>query len=540
MNTELLEEVLEGFEMRGYHVGLNTILSQTIHKQRKYKEQLSDDELVMLCVLILTFILESSYLEQHVTLKDIEGLLTMVWEDIYKVSLSAKASKELAEFLVVEVLQNNGTPFLFKTYDFAQKKTKELGFRLLKDVKKDINGYRQNVYVLEKQGRQLLYGTKEIQDSYGVNYEEIKLAYLIRKRRFAQANLVAIEACKLAKDLLSEMSSFIQKMRRGFYPALENEYSSVYEGAFESLREKKDFAEDLKHTINQIYDEIQRDIQNKDRLKNLDEVIAVQKTLSRLLALHQQLLTMMMNLNRTYDDAVAKFPLFQTVGLKFEEDVLNSVEENPVNIFKLYDLFRSLGKPKFSPIVNPLVFYQNQASLKQRTEVTKVVEVDLTQNEIQNEFLMAQQQRLTKQKEEMAHICRAFLKELETYHGTFELKDWIATLEACDDPLTMSWFGGETFRYVLAILFNENKVIDFPRLKEMQSKLQLVQDVVSVDLALAELIDEIPYLKRLKVTRMEQPQNPYEEFEYAYVVQTDGVFKTFVVRLNNLIVKGEE
>lgn len=539
MNKEILEEALSGFSERSYHVGLHTVLSHTIHKQRKFKDQISDDELIMLCVLILTFLLEADYSDYPVTTKEIGELLKEVFEQLYQTSLSDAAMHELTEFLMISVLQNEGNAFIFRSLDFEKGGIKEKEYRLIREEKKEVNGVLKEVYVLLNQGRQLLYGTKEIQDNYGVNYEEMRISYLISKRRFSQANVAAMEACKIAKNNISEMQQFIKKTNRGFTLALEREFNTVYDQALSSLREKKEFSEGLKAQIELIYEEIKIGESNEERLKNLEEVVAVQKTLSRLLSLHQRMLTTMLKLNKAYDEAIVNYELFEMKGLNFEKDVLKVVEDHPYAMFNTFDLFRLLGYPRLKPLVNPLVFYKEQPSLKQKTYSSKVSEVQLTREEVENSFLAEQQLKRQTQREEMKQICRALISELERNHGELELKTWIAQLEEDDSEATMSWFGKETFRYVLATLFSKDQVIDIKRLKKMRSKFQLLSDVVDFELALAELSEDLPYLEKINHLYIQQTENPKDVFEYAYQVKENDLYIPYEVALNNFIIKGE-
>ena len=539
MNKEILEETLNGFSERGYHVGLYTILSQSIHKQRRFKDDISDDELIMLCVLILTFLSEADYADYPVTQKEIEALLKEVFEKLYETSLSDEMAKELCEFLMISVLQNEGNPFSFRSLDFEKGGTKKEEYRFIKEEKKEINGVRKEVYVLLNQGRQLLYGTKEIQDSYEVNLEEMRISYLISKRRFSQANVAAMEACKIAKNNISEMQQFIKKTNRGFTLALEREFNAVYDQALSSLREKKEFSEGLKAQIELIYEEIKAGVSNEERLKNLEEVVEVQKTLSRLLSLHQRMLTTMLKLNKAYDEAIVNYELFEMKGLNFEKDVLKVVEDHPYAIFNTFDLFRTLGKPQFKPVVNPLVFYSEQHSLKGRTFSDKTPAVSLVGEAVENSFLIEQQLKRQTQREEMKQICRALLNELERTNGELELKVWIAQLEEDDSETTVSWFGKETFRYVLATLFSKDQTIDINRLKKMRSKFQLLSDVVDFELALAELSEEIPYLETINHLYIQQTENPKDVFEYAYQVKENDLYSHYEVTLNNFIIKGE-
>lgn len=539
MNQEIWNEVKQGFSTRSYHVGLHTVLSKTINKQRKYKDEISDDELIMLSVLILTFLLEADYADYPVTKTEIGQLLQSIFEQIYKTTLSEERLSELVDFFMVSVLQNDGQRFLFNSINFEKNQVEEQEFRLIEQKTKIINSEKKEVYILLNQGRQLLYATKEVQDNYGVNYEEMRISFLISKRRFSQANFAALEACKIAKNNMAEMMEFIEKTKRGYTPALEREFNTIYDHAFESLKEKKEFSEGLNRQIKMIYEEIKTGVSNEERLKNLEDVVEVQKTLTRLLSLHQQLLTTMIKLSASYDESVENYPLFEIKGLDFEKDILHTVEDSPQAIFNAIDLFRMLGKPNFQPIVNPLIFYKEQVPIAKKTTPIKTTEISLAKEEIDNSYLKEQEIKRQHQRSEMREICLALFKKLEHEGGRFELKEWIATLEESTDEQVSYWFGKETFRYVLASLFSKNQMFDLNDLKKKRKDFQLLSEVVSIESTLAEISDEVPYFEKINCLSIEKTTVPNDTFEYAYQVKEEGVYIPYEVELTNVIIKGE-
>lgn len=538
MYQEILNEVTQGFAMRSYYIGLQTVLSKAIHKQRKYKGEISDDELMMISVRILTFLLEADYLDYPVTKQDIQDLLADTFERIWGSTPSEKALLELTDFFMISVLQNEGQRFIFQTMDFETNEPKIEEYRLVEQRTKLINGEKKEVYLLLQQGRQLLYATREIQDNYGVNYEEMRIGYLISKRRFSQANLAALEACKLAKNNMSEMLAFIEKTKRGYSPALEAEFVTVYDTALDSLREKKEFSESLNHQINLIYEEIKNGSSHEERLKNLEEVVEVQKTLGRLLRLHQQLLTTMIKLNAAYDHAIEHYELLQTKGIDFEKDILELVEKQPLSIFNMMDLFQMMGSPRFNGILHPLAFYAEQASLLKKTATLKTAEVSLVKEEFDESEAKAEEEKKRQQQQEMKWICQRLFSDLERAGGELELKTWVAELEESEEEDVVQWFGKEVFRYVLATLFGKDQEINLEALKRKRKDLQLLNETICMEAALAELVEQLPYLEQINYLSVQSPASP-EVFEYAYAVKDESDYCYYEVELTNYIIKGD-
>lgn len=115
--------------------------------------------------------------ESKCTLEDIEVFLSDILPS-YQKWLTQERFRDLTRYIVKDILQNKGDGFTFGAMDYDEGKMKKQSVRLIKDM---IDDEDEICYVLEKQGFDMLFRSKEVDEELGFQMEEIRLEKLIKK-----------------------------------------------------------------------------------------------------------------------------------------------------------------------------------------------------------------------------------------------------------------------------------------------------------------------------------------------------------------------
>ena len=167
---------LDGFSKR---MELVACMASVMHRRhtREIEAWFEGSELDNILFSVLIHIMERTLTdESKCTLDDIETFLAEILP-LYQRWLTPDQLRELTRYIIKDVLQNKGEPFTFGVMDYADGKMKTQSVRLIKDL---VDEESEICYVLEKQGFDMLFRSKEVDDELGFQMEEIRLDKLIK------------------------------------------------------------------------------------------------------------------------------------------------------------------------------------------------------------------------------------------------------------------------------------------------------------------------------------------------------------------------
>ena len=195
---------LDNFASRMEHI--SEIASVLCRRNRNLAIEASfgDNELDNIIFAVPVHIIERSLTTSvRCTLEDIEDFLADFFKD-YNREISESELRELTRYIVKDILQNKGESFKFKIMDHSDFTIKSYSVRLIRDIEDDDGVI---YYVLEKQGFDMLFRTKEV-DDLGFQLEEIRLQKLIERGNFSDASAQS----KLLDDSIKVLSSQLQQI----------------------------------------------------------------------------------------------------------------------------------------------------------------------------------------------------------------------------------------------------------------------------------------------------------------------------------------
>lgn len=182
-----------------------------------------DNELDNIIFAVLVHIMERSLTESvRCTLEDIEDFLAELLQ-AYGRTPSDSELRELTRYIVKDILQNKGESFKFKIMDHSDSKLKSFSVRLIKDIEDDDGVI---CYVLEKQGFDMLFRTKEV-DDLGFQLEEIRLQKLIERGNFSDASEQSKRLIAMLNQKEIELALFERRLKNDLNETSGDEYDTL-------------------------------------------------------------------------------------------------------------------------------------------------------------------------------------------------------------------------------------------------------------------------------------------------------------------------
>ena len=205
-------DFLKAFPKRMKSVGLYALLflnsgGKAIWKQfgfEEFHEQLNMDFTVLL------FIMEQSLKEEACTIDDISTFIDSVNAQYFRKPMTFEDCHELGDFIVNNVLSNEGRPMYFRAYDFEEMTWQPVHISYVANriiyIDQEV---RRTSYYLTDDGYNLLLGTLEIENNMKLTVQEIIFKMHLEKQSYDKAlddikgvfNLMRIQIQKISEEM---------------------------------------------------------------------------------------------------------------------------------------------------------------------------------------------------------------------------------------------------------------------------------------------------------------------------------------------------
>ena len=236
---------LDGFSKR---MELVACIASVMHRRhtREIEAWFEGSELDNILFSVLIHIMERTLTdESKCTLDDIETFLAEILP-LYQRRLTPDQLRELTRYIIKDVLQNKGEPFTFGVMDYAGGKMKTQSVRLIKDLVDEEN---EICYVLEKQGFDMLFRSKEVDDELGFQMEEIRLDKLIKKGNYSDAASQSAALIRMLNEKRSELILFERRLRNDLSSTSGEEYDTMIRSIHAMLTDEYKTMEEIRKTL---------------------------------------------------------------------------------------------------------------------------------------------------------------------------------------------------------------------------------------------------------------------------------------------------
>ncbi|HHW08212.1 MAG TPA: hypothetical protein GXX34_11910 [Clostridia bacterium] len=385
------KEFLEGFEKR---MQLVAVVDAVLHRRRKNMELESlfaPGHMENLIFSVLVFIMEKTLAEDEAcTIESIIGFLRDILP-AYGVDLPYETVRQLADYIVKDVLQHGGEARYFPVMKYGQGMT-EFRVKLIDDRLKETEYGYEVQYLLTDQGYDFLFRTKEVEQEISFTIEELKLRELIRRKNYRKAQQQSASLVQMIRQKKREMEQFMYKVRENIYAVDIADLERLLNSTYELLEEEYNLLAQIKEMValseqRLLEEEGRRLVLDEEMQKAKREILAIRHNINTALKEQRDMVVERFSLSKIYLETLQDtFAQGLTKRFDLEKEILLPLEEcSPGLIPQLWQLLNPLFLPNPNKILGLMSIYQRQVPLREVDQEAEGILVESLEEDLELE-----------------------------------------------------------------------------------------------------------------------------------------------------------
>lgn len=339
-----------------------------IYRKLKSRQESSKYDLVSIFIAILSFLLYTGKLDnRRIRYEDICDFVKYFIKKEYGKNISDSENQELVNQLLDDA-QNKGTNFTFLYYDLKTKKRKQRHIKYI-EIKLDEDGELN--YYITTQGIDFYLKTKEFPDSTQVTINLLLFRKQIEKGSFRFAYDTVRRLNIEVQRKIEQKESILEGLMYGGKEGIDA-YNQYNQNVINQFAEEEELFTDVTEIIKNLYN----DILNNDKVESLstkekeslDLIMKIQKELNKAVSEHTRLLREAISMTSKYDE-ISNMKIKGSFSQKFQfEKEFEKITEE-LTPDKLQYIVSPFLLPKISKEFNPIKAFEEQRLTKQKEEV---------------------------------------------------------------------------------------------------------------------------------------------------------------------------
>lgn len=413
-------DFLKAFPKRMKSVGLYALLflnsgGKAIWKQfgfEEFHEQLNMDFTVLL------FIMEQSLKEEACTIDDISTFIDSVNAQYFRKPMTFEDCHELGDFIVNNVLSNEGRPMYFRGYDFEEMTWQPVHISYVANriiyIDQEV---RRTSYYLTDDGYNLLLGTLEIENNMKLTVQEIIFKMHLEKQSYDKALDDIKGVFNLMRIQIQKISEEMNRIRRNVLDYNVSDYEKLQGEDLATISETREKFRGYRETVQARVRELEEaqidvhslDAEEEEKLKNLKEIDIY---LSRAMDGHQKILSGHFDLKALYSselEKIAEMALVQRFNLRTE--LFDKLLENPSALERLYLFFQPLFNRDPDKIFNLNRALEPQNTLTAEEDQDSSEDIDFDEEVWRKEQEKLRKEKLQKYEHSMTSIIGMVMEQ---------------------------------------------------------------------------------------------------------------------------------
>lgn len=378
-------EFLNKFEKRMEWIGVANSIINRKGKNTEIESIFDENDMTNIIISTLLFIMEKSLEENNeCDMYQIEIFLDELINLYYNLELNKEKIKDIANYIIKDILQNNGVRNSYNTKNYDKNTAEEIRIRLIADKIVDEGSSRRIVYMLTNQGFDFLFRMREVDEEIKLTIEQLKLKEYVKRKKFNSAVRQSMELINLVRQKKKEIEGFIFSIRQNIhnvevekYEELINSTYQMLSGEYEIMNEIDSLVTQAEHKIKEEFAE-NKDIDEKIYQAKLD-LHDIHHNIGVVITEQRDLITNRYNLTELFMETIEKsFEYSFEKRYDIEELILKGLEDYSFELDNLYHIIRPLFLPNRSKHLSILSIYEQQIILKE-AEVTDPLFIDINE-----------------------------------------------------------------------------------------------------------------------------------------------------------------
>ena len=522
------KDFLKGFRKRMQFVARYAMLCgnsiDRVVKWRSFGINTRDEQMNMIFSILL-YVMEYSLREEDCTMDDIASFVDDINYEYYERPAGYEESKNLARFVIEEILGNSGVSMYFKAYDYEDKEYKNINIRYIdnKVVYQD-GGVKRTSYYLTDEGYNMVLSTMEVENNLKLTINEMLFKLHLEKADYNKA-------VDDIKNIFNQLRKQSQKILEAALTIKRNALSYSVEDYRKIMEENINTVADTRAKFNmhrEFIDEKIKEFEEKemnadeftDKEKdNLNNLKIIGHYLTGTLEEHQKILEQHFDLKKLYDYELENYADMTLVQrFPFRSDVYDVILKDAGLLKNTDKIFNPLFMNMPDKIFNPEKMLEFQKRLKKSDNTDDDMELDFDEEEFNREKELKRQERMRKYAQCITVILDKLLENKEI---SLELLNEKCTEEERKKLIPTA----EIFREVIIEFLTEGD-IDISELRKEQTEyLMDTSEGFILNEMLLGIMDNSAYrsIKKIYVYQIEDGQ--YIHFKH--VRDEAGNYKNF-------------
>ena len=318
---------------------------------------------------VLLYIMEQSLKEEIATIDYIGSFIDEINSLYLKKPLTYNECKELAEFIVNNILCDEGKAMYFRTFNFKKADYEDVNISFVKNKIEYVDGVRKVSYSLTEEGYSRLLSTLEIEENLKVTIDEIIFKMHLDKASYDKAVDDIKNIFNSMRIRVQSMDDAIRRIRENPLSYSIDDYKKIMTGNLELIKNSKEKFILHKQNIDQKIKEFtEKDIHiselTDEEKENLNNLRIINKYLGRTIDEDQRIMKKHFSLKEIYGkelENISKMSLIERFNFKTE--VYNRILDNANLLQNVDDILRPLF------IMDPVKRYNINKSLEYQKSI---------------------------------------------------------------------------------------------------------------------------------------------------------------------------
>ena len=499
-------------------------ISKGTWKKYGFDEGYEQDNMIFA---VLLYIMEQSLKEEIATIDYIGNFIDEINSIYLKKPITYEECKEFAEFIVNNILCDEGRAIYFKSFNFNKAEYEDINISFVKNKIEYVDGIRKVSYSLTEDGYSLLLSTLEIEDNLKITVHEIVFKLHLDKASYDKAVDDIKNIFNIMRKRIQSMDEAIRKIKDNPLNYSIDDYKKIMEGNLELIKDSKGkFVLHRENVDMKINEFIEKDIHlqelNEKEKENLENLKIIKMYLARVIEENQRIMKKHFSLKDVYGtelENISRMSLIERFSLRNEvyNKILNDVNnlEN-IDIF-LRPLFRQDPMKRYN--INKSLEYQKniKTTEEEQDEVLTFDEVDMIEEEKKIKL-----ERLNKYKK----VIETILK-LTVYRKVISLGEINDIMNGNEKLMEVLIPNVQIFREVIIEMLKNNESDIFELREENKNTVESDEFDFQLNKSMLEAVDENKSLMRIRRFKAEK-LNDKEDVILKNVKDEGGTYKNFI------------